>query len=194
MTEEQIIQGIRQGEETAFKELVDQYQELVINVCNSFLHNRDDALDVSQDVFIKAYHSIGSFRGQSRISTWLYRIAVNQSLNYIRDRKRKNIFNSLDVWFNNSRYNPAETLEDQDDIATEKMERQEQKHLLYKVIESLPKKQRVALTLNKLEELPYKEVAEIMDITVSETGVLINRAKKTLQKKMVAELKNTDRL
>lgn len=189
MTEEQIIQGIRQGEETAFKELVDQYQELVINVCNSFLHNKDDALDVSQDVFIKAYHSIGSFRGQSKISTWLYRIAVNQSLNYIRDRKRKNIFNSLDVLFNNPGSDPAETMEDQDDIATEKMERQEQKHLLHKVIESLPKKQRVALTLNKLEELPYKEVAEIMNITVSETGVLINRAKKALQKKMIAELK-----
>jgi len=191
MTEEQIIQGIRNGDEAAFKELVNNYQELVINVCNSFLHNKDDALDVSQDVFIKAYYSIGNFRGQSRISTWLYRIAVNQSLNYIRDRKRKNIFSSLDVLFNSPGSDPVENLEDEGDNAPQKMERQERKDLLFRAIGNLPKKQRVALTLNKLEELPYREVAEIMDITVSETGVLINRAKKTLQKKMVAELKNT---
>lgn len=191
MTDEQIIQGIRNGEEAAFKELVDKYQELVINVCNSFLHNKDDALDVSQDVFIKAYHSIDRFRGQSRISTWLYRIAVNQSLNYLRDRKRKNIFSSLDVLFSNPGSDPLEKVEDNDDIAPAKMERQEQKDLLHRAIESLPKKQRVALTLNKLEELPYKEVAEIMDITVSETGVLINRAKKALQKKMAAEFKKS---
>ena len=191
MTEEQIIQGIRNGDEAAFKELVNNYQELVINVCNSFLHNKDDALDVSQDVFIKAYHSIGNFRGQSRISTWLYRIAVNQSLNYIRDRKRKNIFSNLDVLFNNPGSDPVENIEDDNDNATQKMERQERKDLLFRAIQKLPKKQRIALTLNKLEELPYREVAEIMDITVSETGVLINRAKKTLQKKMVAKLKNT---
>ena len=191
MTEEQIIQGIRQGDEAAFKELVNNYQELVINVCNSFLHNKDDALDVSQDVFIKAYHSIGNFRGQSRISTWLYRIAVNQSLNYIRDRKRKNIFSNLDVLFNNPGSDPVENIEDDNDNATQKMERQERKDLLFRAIQKLNKKQRIALTLNKLEELPYREVAEIMDITVSETGVLINRAKKTLQKKMVAKLKNT---
>jgi len=189
MTDQQIIQGIQRGEEAAFRELVENYQEMVINVCNSFLHNRDDALDVSQDVFIKAYHSISSFRGQSRLSTWLYRIAVNMSLNFIRDKKRKNIFSSLDVLFHNTGSDASESIEDSSDSAPQRMEREEQKNILYRSLENLPKKQKVALTLNKLEELPYKQVAEIMGISISETGVLINRAKKSLQKKMAAEFK-----
>jgi len=189
MTDQQILQGIHNGEEAAFKQLVENYQELVINVCNSFLRDREDALDVSQDVFIKAYHSIDRFRGQSKISTWLYRIAVNQSLNYIRDKKRKNIFRSLDELFSNPDSDPIENVRDHVGDASEKMEHKEQRDLLYKAIDSLPKKQRIAITLNKLEGLPYKEVSEIMDIKISETGVLINRARKSLQKKMIEQLK-----
>ncbi len=189
MTEQQIIEGIRQGDESAFRELVDQYQQMVVNVCNRFVHNRDDALDLSQDVFIKAYHSIDRFRGTSRISTWLYRIAVNHSLNFIRDKKRRNIFSSLDVLFDHSGSSPVERAADNGEEAQEQMERKENNNRVYQALESLPKKQRVALTLNKLEDLPYKQVAEIMDISVSETGVLINRAKKKLQKKLAENIK-----
>ena len=189
MNEQQILQGIEKGDQTAFRELVDHYQEMVINACNRFVHNKEDALDISQEVFIKAYHSIDQFRGESRISTWLYRIAVNQSLNFIRDKKRKHFFHSLDLLFNNSPGHPADQIKEDDGGGQQHLEKQERSDLLYKALDTLPKKQRVALTLNKLEELPYKEVAEIMDISVSETGVLINRGKKALQKKMAAYLK-----
>jgi RNA polymerase sigma-70 factor (ECF subfamily) len=82
-------------------------------------------------------------------------------------------------------------MKDSDADVTEKMEKNEKRNILYQALDSLPKKQKVAVTLNKLEELPYKEVAEIMDISVSETGVLINRGKKTLQKKMAAMMSKT---
>ena len=189
MTDKDIILGIQNGEEKAFKALVDQYQELVINVCHGFVHNRDDALDISQDVFIKAFDSLGQFRGQSKLSTWLYRIAVNRSLNFIRDKKRKNIFSSLDILFEKNQSNPAEYETNPEEAADRKIEQDERRKALYQAIDSLPKKQKIAITLNKLEDLSYKQIAEIMNISVSETGVLVNRARNKLQTKLLEKLK-----
>jgi RNA polymerase sigma-70 factor (ECF subfamily) len=184
MDDQQLIRGIKENDENAFREFVDKYQQMVTNVANSFLHNYDDSLDIAQEVFIKVYDTIDKFREESRISTWLYRITVNKSLNFIRDRKRKNIFSSLDLLFEKSQKNPADTVPDETNTKEEEIEHEENKKVLLEAIDELPKKQKVAITLNKLEEVPYKEVAEIMGISVSETGVLINRAKNKIEKKL----------
>ncbi len=185
MTDQEIIQGLKNKEETAFKEFVDKYQHLVLNVSNKFVHNKEDAMDIAQEVFIKVYDSVHSFREQSKISTWLYKITVNKSLNYIRDKKRRNIFSSLDAIFENKNNNPVENVADDQKLSQEQMESEERKEILFKAIDQLPEKQKTAITLNKLEGLPYKEIAGIMDTSVTETGVLINRARKKLQKKLV---------
>ncbi len=189
MTDQEIIQGLKERDEAAFKEFVDKYQHMVINVSNNFVHNMEDAMDIAQEVFIKVYDSVNSFREQSKLSTWLYKIAVNKSLNYIRDKKKRNIFSSLDLIFENKNPNPLENMADDQEISQEKMESEERKELLIKAIDELPKKQKTALTLNKFEDLPYKEIAAIMGISVTETGVLINRAKNKLQKKLVEYFK-----
>jgi len=189
MTDKQIVQEIKNGKEEAFKELVEKNQEMIINVCNSFVHDREDAMDIAQEVFIKAYNSIHKFKGKSKLSSWLYRIAVNKSLNFIRDNKRKNMLSSLDLLFENSPDISDKTEDDTENIE-ESFENEEMRAALKKTIDELPKKQKVALTLNKFEELSYKEIAEVMDISVSETGVLINRAKKQLQKNLVKKFKN----
>jgi RNA polymerase sigma-70 factor (ECF subfamily) len=188
MTDQEIAQGIKNGDEEAFRELVDTNQEMVLNVCNSFVHNKDDALDIAQEVFIKVYNSFDKFQGKSKISSWLYRIAVNKSLNFIRDKKRKNIFNSLDLIFENSPNN-SENLEDSSENSQEAIENEETKTILQQTINELPKKQQTAIVLNKYENLSYKEIAEVMNISLSETGVLINRAKKKLQDKLIKKLK-----
>ena len=193
MTDQEIIQGLKNKEETAFKEFVDTYQHLVLNVANKFVRNKEDAMDIAQEVFIKVYDSVHSFREQSKISTWLYKITVNKSLNYIRDKKRRNIFSSLDAIFENKNNNSVENVADDQKISQEQMESEERKEILFKAIDQLPEKQKTAITLNKLEGLPYKEIAGIMDISVTETGVLINRARKKLQKKLVAQF-NPDHL
>jgi len=189
MTDQEIIQGLKNRDEKTFREFVDKYQHMVINVSNNFVHNKEDAMDIAQEVFIKVYDSVKSFREQSRLSTWLYKIAVNKSLNYIRAKKRRNIFTSLDLIFENKNHNPVENMADDQEISQEKMESEERKNLLIKAIDELPEKQKTALTLNKFEDLPYKEIATIMDISVTETGVLINRAKNKLQKKLVEYFK-----
>ncbi|MFO8235936.1 MAG: RNA polymerase sigma factor [Bacteroidales bacterium] len=185
MTDQQLVKRIQEKDESAFKEFVDKYQEMVINVCNNFLHNQDDAMDVAQEVFIKVYDSIDNFKSQSKVSTWLYRITVNKSLNFLRDKKRKNIFSSLDLLFEDTERNPAETVSDGSEDSQVQIEKKENKQALMKAIDELPKKQKTAITLNKLEELPYKDIAEIMDISITETGVLINRAKKKIQKMLI---------
>lgn len=165
-----------------FQHLVEEYQDMVLNVCYSFLNNYQDALDVSQEVFIKAYQGLHRFKGKSKLSSWLYRIAVNTSLNHIRHNKKNGFLRSLDLLFDNVDSEAIPEPSDPDEDTSEQISDREDHDILWQAIDQLPEKQRTAITLNKFEELSYKEIADIMDIQVSETGVLINRAKKNLQK------------
>lgn len=90
-----LIERISRKDEEAFRIFVEKYHQLVLNICNNILHNHDDAMDVSQEVFIKIYSSIDNFRAESKITTWIYRIAVNKSLNYLRSKKGKSGFRVL---------------------------------------------------------------------------------------------------
>ncbi len=85
MTEKQLIESIIKGNQASFKFIVDKYLPLVLNTCNSFLHNKQNAEDVTQEVFIEVFLSIHKFRKDAKLTTWLYRISVNKSLNFIRE-------------------------------------------------------------------------------------------------------------
>ena len=187
MTESEIINQLQQGNESAFRELVENYQKLVINTCNGMIHNRDDAEDVAQEVFIEVFRSIKNFRSDSKISTWLYRIAVNRSLNFIRDNRRKKWFHSIEDNETNSGkskvYGLASAREENPDFGMESGQRAQ---ILFESIGSLPKNQQVAFTLSKYEDLSYKEISEVMNLSVSSVESLIFRAKKNLQKKLYA--------
>ena len=89
MTEQDLIQGLRNGDERSFKYLVDTYQDRVYNTAISIVQNAEDAEDVAQEVFIKVYKSIHNFKGESKLSTWLYRIATTGALDLLRSRKSK---------------------------------------------------------------------------------------------------------
>ncbi len=184
MNEAVIIDKLKQGNESAFKELVESYRSMVVNTCFGLLHNTDDAEDVAQDVFIEVFRSVENFRADSKISTWLYRIAVNRSLNFIRDnKKRKRV-----QWFDDVVESKKETLnqlnqQSADDPESE-LENSQRALILHEAVDSLPENQRVAFTLNKYEDLAYKEISEVMNLSVSSVESLIHRAKKNLQKKL----------
>jgi len=184
MSESEIIKKLKQGNESAFKELVNNYRQMVVNTCFGLLHNTEDAEDVAQDVFIEVFRSAENFRGDAKISTWLYRIAVNRSLNFIRDNKKRRWFQSFDdvVESKKEALHPL-NYQSYDDPESE-MENSQRALLLHEVIDSLPKNQRVAFTLNKYEDLAYKEISEVMNLSVSSVESLIHRAKKNLQKKL----------
>lgn len=184
MNEAGIINKLKQGNESAFKELVENYRGMVVNTCFGLLHNMEDAEDVAQDVFIEVFRSVENFRADSKISTWLYRIAVNRSLNFIRDNKKRKWFQSFDDVMESKKEILNELIYQSADDPGSELENSQRALLLHEAIDSLPENQRVAFTLSKYEDLAYKEISEVMNLSVSSVESLIHRAKKNLQKKL----------
>ena len=184
MNEAGIINKLKQGNEAAFKEMVENYRQMVVNTCFGLLHNIDDAEDVAQDVFIEVFRSVEKFRGDSKISTWLYRIAVNRSLNFIRNNKKHRWFQSFDDVVEAKKEELNRLPSSDSDNPEFDLENRQRALLLHEAIDSLPENQRVAFSLNKYEDLAYKEIAEVMNLSVSSVESLIHRAKKNLQKKL----------
>ena len=182
--ESALISKLQAGEEQAFKELVESYQDKVINTCYGFLHNREDAEDAAQDVFIEVYRSIGAFREEARLSSWIYRIAVSKALDALRRNKRKKRL----AFFQNILIPDKKEVNDaQSTEATpqENLEQKERARVLKQAVDALPENQRVAITLNKYEGFSYLDIAEIMGTSLSAVESLIHRAKKNLQKKLL---------
>ncbi len=191
MTDREFIKEIRKGNQKAFKLFVEKYQLSVTKVCTGFLHNKEDAEDVTQEVFIEVYRSIHKFRGESKLSTWLHRIAVNKSLNHLRKNKIKKHTDNIESLLTAGR-SQINTLEDANNTHPEKnYEECEKARILHQAVNSLSTNQRISFVLNKYEDLSYKEIAEIMNTTTAAVESLIHRAKINLQKKLYNYYKKT---
>ena len=181
MDEAQLIKGIQEGDRKSFQILVETHQRMVVNTCLAIVHNKADAEDLAQDVFLEIFRTAENFRGDSKISTWLYRIATNRALNLIRNNKRKRFFQSIEDTFTGGRNRASEISENHGDQPDRNITDQQRSDMLHQAIDRLPEKQRIAFTLNKYEELPYQQIAEVMEISLSSVESLIHRAKKNLQ-------------
>lgn len=91
LNQQELITQLQQGDETAFKKLVDEWQDMVYNTAAGIVQNEEDADDITQEVFIQVYQSVRSFKGESKFSTWLYRIAVTKSLDHLKRKKQKSV-------------------------------------------------------------------------------------------------------
>lgn len=184
MSEEEILNRVRKGDQLAFRELVSNYQRKVFLTCMGFLHNREDAEDITQDVFIEVYRSVNNFRGESKLSTWIYRIAVTRSLNFIRDNKKRKWYNQFEI----SSKEKSMEVNSKQSVNTDNpeffIENSQRAALLYKIINGLPQNQKIAFTLSKYDDLSYQEIADIMNQSLSSVESLIHRAKLNLQKKL----------
>jgi len=160
-----------------------QFQEKVRNTCYGFVHNKDDADDLSQEVFIQVYKSYTSFREESEMSTWIYRIAVNKSLDFLRKKKRKKRFAKILPLDGNSDTNEVISLPAESDPQTE-FEDHERKQILKQAVDNLPDKQKAVITLSKYEGFRNKEIADVLHISLSSVEALMYRAKKNLHKKL----------
>lgn len=176
------LDQLKNKNEAAFRQLVEDYQKLVFKTCHGILHHKDDADDVTQEVFIEAFSSIEKFRADSKLSTWLYRIAVNKSLNYLRANKRKKLLQSLSGTTNLEIIDESSQSEQPHEAYLAK----QRKQIMDDAINSLPKNQKVVFVLSKIDELSYKEIAEVMEVSVSSVESLLFRARKNLQKKLLS--------
>jgi len=184
MPDTEIIEQLKQGNENAFRRLVENYQKLVVNTCYGMVRNREDAEDIAQDVFVEVYRNVDSFRADAKLSTWLYRIAVNRSLNHIRDNKKHKWFQSVESEVEAKNRQLLQLESSKVDQPEYDLENKQRAIILHGAINSLPENQKVAFTLSKYEELSYQEISEVMEMTVSSVESLLFRAKKNLQKKL----------
>lgn len=180
MNELDLIQQLREGDEHAFKTLVESYQDLVYNTALGIVQNAEDAEDISQEVFIKVYRSVHTFKGESKISTWLYRITVSTALDLLRSKKSKKRFSFLQRLFGDNN-EPLQEVPDFNHPGVA-LDQKENAARLFKAINQLPENQKVAFTLHKLEDLSYQEISEVMKVSVSAVESLMHRAKQNLKK------------
>jgi RNA polymerase sigma-70 factor (ECF subfamily) len=160
-----------------FAVLVMEHQNIVVNTCHGFLHNREDAEDAAQQVFMKAWQTKSSFQSKSKISTWLYRIAVNTSLDLLRKRRRSEQWHALLSIFGMTSELPTIT---KDPLV--EVEKREDALLLMKAIDSLPDNQRSAWVLTTTGGFSSQDAAEIMNTSVSAVESLKHRARGRLRK------------
>ncbi|RPH34575.1 MAG: sigma-70 family RNA polymerase sigma factor [Bacteroidales bacterium] len=188
---ELIIKVLQNDDHSAFALLVDKYQKLVVNTCRGFVNSYADAEDLAQDVFIELFESLPNFRHESKLSTWIYRIAVNKSLNFVRKRKRETLFDSFTSFFGSSEGKNGDSgIDFSSNEADSNIKSKELRIELKRAINALPENQRIAFILNKYQELSYKEVAEVMNISLSSVESLLFRAKGNLQKSLSVFYKN----
>ncbi|MDA3614988.1 RNA polymerase sigma factor [Polluticaenibacter yanchengensis] len=172
--------ALKSGESQAYKQLVTLNESLVYNTCLSIVQSEIEAEDITQEVFVKAFESIQSFKGDSKLSTWLYKITVTKSLDFLRSKKRKKRSGFLMSIFGDNNeliINPPDFHH-----PGVSAENKQQSAILFKAISQLPEQQKTAYILTRIENLGHKEVSEIMNTSVPAIESLLQRAKNNLKK------------
>lgn len=186
MEESDFLQKLKTGDRTAFNELLILYGNRVTNTCYRFFPDKEDAEDISQEVFIEVYKSIRSFRGDAKLSTWIYRIAVTKCLDEIKKRKRLKRLTSLGKIM---RFDEVANLIKGGTMPDKYILEKERMKEVMQAMNTLPDNQRVAFTLSKIDGYTNKEIAEIMNNTIAAVESLVSHAKKKIRAELEIILK-----
>lgn len=170
MEEKLRIKKVQQGDLSAFTYFVDTYQDMAVTIAYRICNNMQDAEDIVQDAFVKAFHNLHTFRLDSKFSTWFYRIVYNTALSHI-----KTAFYTADY----TDYSEADKQDDDWNIV-DKIDEDQKKETIFKALEKLPKDYSLLLTLFYLEENSIKDVIQITGLTEANVKVKLHRARKQL--------------
>lgn len=173
-----LVERVQRGDKRAFDLLVRKYQHRVIAVITRYVRDPDEAMDVAQEAFVKAYRALDRFRGDSAFYTWIFRIAVNTAKNYIVSRGRRPPDSDIEVeeaehyegggWLH-------EVANPENELFKDELER-----AVYRALEKLPEDLRTAVTLREIDGLSYEEIAEVMDCPVGTVRSRIFRAREAI--------------
>jgi RNA polymerase sigma-70 factor, ECF subfamily len=177
----EIVANLKNRDDETFRMVVGKYHFLVLNCAYKFLRNRETAEDLAQEVFVEVFQSIHAFRGESQLSTWIYRITVTKCLNLIKHQKRKKRFAELVSIFGANEMEEQLPAPESTNPMNE-MERRERIDILSKAFDKLPDSQRIAYTLSKVDGMKYEEIASVMNLSLPSVESLIHRAKNNLVK------------
>ena len=187
MEDGQLVQQVINGNSNAFRFLVSKYQRLVVHVVGRIVQQQDEMEDICQEVFIKVFKTLGKFRGESKLSTWIATIAYNTAITHLRKKSRRGELS----------YNEEPKLigmEADTGLNQQVVEKEEIKKHLLKLIETLPVHYRTVLTLYHLEEFSYREIVDITGMPEGTIKSYLNRARMILKGKMekIARLEQTN--
>ncbi len=166
-----------------FETLYHEHKKLVYNLALQYVQNSEDAEEITQDVFVAIHKSLDSFKEQSKLSTWIHRITINKSLDFIKSKQRKKRYGKfISIFTENT--NEIKYEKPEFNHPGVQLENKEALKQLFKRINELSDNQKTALILSKIEYKPQAEIAEIMNLSIKAVESLIQRAKTSLQKKI----------
>lgn len=172
-TDEALVAYVQQGDRNAFGVLVERYEARLMRYGRKFLSRHEDVEDLVQDAFVSAYQNIQSFDTSARFSPWMYRIAHNAFVNFLRKQQRMPLLIDFDTMVSHPVY---------DDPAESEREQEEMRRALEKGLSALAPKYREVLVLHYLEDMAYKDIAQVLQVPVGTVGIRIKRAKDSLKK------------
>lgn len=178
--DQQSIDSVLSGDTRAFEVLIDRYKHMVFTLALKMVGNREDAEEVSQDVFLKAFTALKSFKGEAKFSTWLYKIAYYRSLDYLKKNKRKLQTSAIEI---SEQYNVAALAGTMDEL-----ESSERKQMIKEALEQLPPDDNVIITLYYFEELSLKEIAKVMNLTPNNIKVKLFRSRSRLAEILINQV------
>ena len=176
--DKELVERVQAGDKRAFDELVLKYQHKLVKLISRYVHDHAEALDVSQEAFIKAYRALPNFRGESAFYTWLYRIAVNSAKNYLVSQSRKPPANDVDA-DEAEFYEGGEVLHEMAS-PEKKLLTKEIETVLLAAVAKLPEDLRMAITLREMEGMSYEDIATVMECPVGTVRSRIFRAREAV--------------
>ncbi|MEX2523870.1 MAG: RNA polymerase sigma factor RpoE [Gammaproteobacteria bacterium] len=181
-TDKELVKRVQQGDKAAFDILVLKYQSRIINLVSRFVRNHADAMDVTQEAFIKAYRALPNFRGDSAFYTWMYRIAVNTAKNYLAVQSRRP--NEADQDISEIEQIEGDNALKEQATPERMLLTEEIQNTVIKAIENLPEDLRMAIMLRELEGLSYEEIAAVMECPIGTVRSRIFRAREAIDNEL----------
>ena len=170
-----LLERLRRGDDRAFEEMVIGYQHRVFGVALRMLGRRAEAEEIAQEAFLRAYRSVAAFRGDARLSTWLYAITSRLCLNRLASADRRRLRHDEDA---------LARAADEGTSATDRLERREREAAVHRAIAELPDERRIVLVLCDLEGLSYEEIAQAIEVPVGTVRSRLHRARTELRERL----------
>lgn len=182
MDELELIRRAGQGEEDAFEQLVIAYEKPVYNLCLRMCGDKDEAFDLSQDTFVKAWHAISMFHGESKFQTWLMRIASNTCIDHLRKKKRRNTITMTEL---DREDEPLERqIADYETDPARLAEKAQDHEAVRAAMDRLPDEDRLILSMRAIEDMSYQEISEALDLQPGTVKSRISRAREKIRRSL----------
>ncbi len=182
MTDEELVGKAVKGDSVAFEQIVSKYEKLVYSICYRMFNNREDAMDCTQDTFIKVFKNMEKSIGKGSFKSWICTIATNTCLDELRKRNKKKIV-SIDAHFNDDTDNVKMEIPDTDPTPLDTLLNTESASILKEAINSLSEEDRAIIILRDIEGLSYDDIATSLNLSLGTVKSRLSRTRKKLQKK-----------